>query len=394
MRTPWRSSQTVTRLADAALAAVLLAVGESEVWLRWTDGTVGVTPHGHQPERALLIVVFTVPLVWRRSRPMTVLLTICAGLVVQLILVVPQAPFLAGLVPMVIANYSAAVYAAARVRVLSLLAVGAVELTAYLRVPSERAGGEVMFAVLAAVGTWVVGDVVRARSRHAQRAVDEARTRAVAREAAAAAALSDERARIARELHDVIAHGVSVMGVQAAAARMQLDADPEAARAALRGIESTARSSIAELQRLLAVLRGAGPDAGREPQPGMSRLPALVDQVRDAGLPVTLRLPTDLPALSPGVGLAAYRIVQEALTNALKYAHAPTTVTVSCAFGELVLEIRDCGPGRVNGQAGHGLAGMRERAELYGGTLTAGPDTSHGGFAVCARLPLSAESRP
>lgn len=374
----------------AALA--LLAVGQSQVWFGWTDGGIGGAPSGSEALRALLVIAFTVPLAWRRSRPLITELTICAALVVQLVFVAPQVSFLVGLAPMAVANYSVAAYAPARVRMVGLLAIFTVELVIFARIPSERAGGEVLFAIFVALGTWMVGDVVRARSANAARAMDQARGLVIERDAAAAAALVDERARIARELHDVIAHSVSVMGVQAGAARMLLDSDPDAAREALRGIEVTARSSVAELQRLLAVLRDDDVSPALTPQPGLAQLPALVEQVRAAGLPVHVATLGAATNIAPGVDLAAYRIVQEALTNALKYAGAPTSVQIRYEGADLHIEVRDAGSwsSAAPAGAGHGLVGMQERAQLYGGTCRAAPDPA-GGFVVRARLPIGSE---
>jgi signal transduction histidine kinase len=376
---------------DALLAAVLLGVGQTQVWLGWSDGGVGIVPHGQHLARAGLVIAFTAPLAWRRRRPLAVVVTVCVAIAVQLLVVVAYVPFLTGLLPMAVASYSAAAYAP-RWRVASLPVVFAAEAVIYARIPEERVGGEVLFAVFVLLGTWVVGDVVRQRWLRAEKVVGAARELVAEREAAAAAALADERARIARELHDVIAHSVSVMGVQAGAARTLIDTDPDAARAALRCVEATARSAVGELHRLLTVLRDDDAASERTPQPGLGQLRALVEQVQAAGLPVELCV-ADVPVLSPGLDLAAFRIVQEALTNALKHAAAPTIVTVRHSDAGLHLEVRDHGPGRPDGSSGggHGLIGMRERAQLYGGVLRAvnHPD---GGFVVDLQLPAGTEA--
>lgn len=177
------------------------------------------------------------------------------------------------------------------------------------------------------------------------------------------------------------------MAVQAGAARTLIDTEPDAARAALLSVEAAARSAVGELQRLLTVLRDDDAAPDRNPQPGLGQLRVLVEQVRAAGLPVELSI-VELPPLSPGVDLAAFRIVQESLTNALKHAGAPTTVTVDHTDAGLHIEVRDFGPGRrANGRGGgHGLIGMRERAQLYGGVLRAA-DHPDGGFVVDLQLP-------
>ncbi len=371
---------------------MLLVLGMSQVWLGWNDGGIGVPPQGQQLARAVLVVGVTVPLAARRHHPLAVNLMVCAALVVQVLLVAPYAPFLPALLALLIVNYSTAVYAPNRVRGLGLLAVFAVETVFYLRIPEERVGGEVVFAVVVAVGTWVVGDLVRSRWRGAEALADSARSLVAEQDARASAILAGERSRIARELHDVIAHSVSVMGVQAGAARVLLEGDPKAAREALLEIEATARFSVLELQRMVTILRAADSSALREPQPGLAQVPELIERVRAAGLPVTLTVEGPAPRLAPGVDLAAYRIAQEALTNALKHAQAPTSVRICFRDNEVKLEVLDDGSD-VTGSGpggGHGLVGMRERVLLYGGTLEVGPRPDRG-YRVAAMLPVTVE---
>jgi signal transduction histidine kinase len=376
------------------VCVVLLTVGESQVWLSWSDGGVGDVPTGHRLVRAALVVAFVAPLGWLRRRPLPAALVICGAITVQLLAVAPYVPFLAGLLPMAVANYGAAAYGS-RWRSLSLAAVFATEVVMYARIPEERATGEMLFGTFVALGTWAAGDVVRARLKRADRALSVAHTLVAEQEEVTAAALADERARIARELHDIIAHSVSVMGVQAGAARALMDSDSQAAREALRAIEATARSSVGELRRLLTVLRtdDTATDS-RAPQPGLAQLASLVDQVRAAGLPVDVTTNGVVGGLPPGVDLAAYRIVQEALTNALKHAGTPTAVEVIRHHGQVHVEVSNTGPARPRngrrGSAGHGLIGMRERVQLYGGTFDAGPSPD-GGFVVRAALPVAAD---
>jgi signal transduction histidine kinase len=230
----------------------------------------------------------------------------------------------------------------------------------------------------------VVGD----RERRAELAERE-------RDVAAREAVVAERARIARELHDVVAHGVSVMVVQAQAGPRLL-ADPGRAGDAFRSIETTGKQALVELRRLLGVLRGGDEVVPVAPQPGLASLESLVDQVRRAGMRVALRVEGEPQPLPPGLDLSAYRIVQEALTNTLKHAgRAEAEVVVRYDPGGLELEIVDNGSGpSSNGNgAGHGLVGMRERVALYGGVLHTGSRNGHG-YAVRARLPLAAEPGP
>lgn len=379
---------------EVLLPLLLLFVGEWEVWGGWHDGGVGALPHGHRLVRALLVAAFVLPLVWRRRRPLVMLTATCTAIIVQLVAVTPYVPFLAGLLPMAVGNYTVAAYAR-RWRLAGLVVMLIAEAVIYLRIPEERVAGEVLFATFVALGTWVVGDVVRVRSSRAQQALGAARTLAAETAALTAAALADERARIARELHDVIAHTVSVMGVQAGAARTLMDRDPDAAREALHAIESAARSSVTELQRLLAVLRDDDPDPPetRAPAPGLHRLPALVEQFIAAGLPVEMRLDGDHP-LDAGLDLAAFRIVQEALTNALKHAGTATMLRVARDGERVRITVRNDAPsGAVvaPNPAGHGLIGMRERVELYGGVIHVGVQAD-GGFLVDATLPVTADT--
>jgi signal transduction histidine kinase len=380
--------------ADALLAGALLVLAQWQVWGAWHDGGVGVPSYGDRLARAALAVVMTAPLALRRRYPLPVAAAVCAGIVGQLVAVTAWVPFLTGLLPMAIANYTAAAYAR-RWRWAALVFVLATEAVVFARIPEERASGEVLFALFVALGTWTAGDVVRARSHRAQQALGDAQVLLAQSEAMTAAALADERRRIARELHDVIAHSVSVMGVQAGAARLLVAADPEAARAALLEVEGTARSSVEELARLLAVLRDDDHASGDlAPQPGLAQLEALVAQVRTAGVDVSLRTEGDLSGLPPGVDLAAFRVAQEALTNVLKHSGAPTRVRVERRDGHLGVEVTndrsadgDRLRGRSTGGARHGLIGMRERVQLYGGTLQAGPCPA-GGFTVRAVLPV------
>jgi len=245
--------------------------------------------------------------------------------------------------------------------------------------------------LMIALVAFFVGRTVHNGRAYTAALEERARAAEENQQALAEQAVADERRRIARELHDVVAHHVSVMGVLATGARRVLARDPAAADEALTTIEETGRTALREMRRLLTVLRTeAEPDAELAPQPGLAGIEALVEQVREAGLSVTLRVSGDRVPLDPGVALTVYRIVQEALTNTLKHA-GEATAEVRLDFGRLWLhlEISDTGRGpRPDGdRVGHGLLGMRERVALYGGTLRTGPRPG-GGFRVSARIPL------
>jgi signal transduction histidine kinase len=258
------------------------------------------------------------------------------------------------------------------------------------------------FVSLALVGAWVLGD--RARVQRALAAELAERAARLERERAAEArrAVAEERTRIARELHDVVAHHVSMMVVQAEAGPVAVEGDPARAAGAFEAIAATGRQALVEMRRLLGVLRGDGDrdqTPSLAPQPGLADVGSLVEQVGRAGLRVELVVEGTEAPLPAGVDLSAYRIVQEALTNAVKHA-GPGRARVLVRYGEHDLEVhvRDEG-GRgpalarpADGRAGQGLVGMRERVNLFGGELHAGPGPD-GGFTVDARLPLRGPGR-
>ena len=223
---------------------------------------------------------------------------------------------------------------------------------------------------------WLIGRFIRRRERE--------------HEGAARAAILDERARIARELHDVVAHGISVMVVQAVGGRAALGQPDHPSSGAFDAIEETGKQSLAEMRRLLGVLRAVEGEAMLVPQPGLRELDALVERAREGGLTVDVEVSGSPRELPPGVDLSAYRVVQEALTNAIKHA-GPAKVSLQVAYepDALAVLVADDGAGGapINGHGGHGLIGMRERAELYGGDLHAGPRAG-GGYEVRVRLPL------
>jgi signal transduction histidine kinase len=369
---------------DVALALCLLAVSESEVWLGWHDGGDGV-PSGARPVEAIVLAVPAVALAWRRRSSTAVAVVIGGAAVVQVAAVARYAPFLPLLLPLLLANYANAVYGRTRIRIVGLAAVAAGVAAVVGLIPEARTSSEALFSAVVVAGSWLVGDVVRQRQQRLE-------TVEASRQEWARAAVAEERVRIARELHDVVAHSVSLMGVQAGAARVLLDEDVARARQALASIEVTARDSVAELQRLLAILRTADAEE-LEPQPTLSDLPALAAATRAAGLAVSLDTDDRAAHLAPGPSLAAYRIVQEALTNVLKHARATRAdVRVGIAGDSLEVEVVDDGRGpALRRRRGHGLIGMHERVTLYGGTLEAGRRAG-GGFTVRARFPLGGRS--
>jgi signal transduction histidine kinase len=363
--------------SDAALAVAVAAFLQPEIWT--SDDYLTASKAIYVPGALLM----TLPLAWRRRAPLAVVAVVMGALVVESLAVGSAPTPDSSLVAWLLAIYTVAAHCD-RVQALvgGALSVGAG--LVWIGVDDW------LFPVVVFGGAWLAGRMVRQREVHAR--VVEERSAALdrEREANARAAAAEERARIARELHDVLSHSVSVMVVQAGAERMALGSDRAATGETLEAIERTGRQALAEMRRLLGMLRVGGEPPAHTPQPTLGELDELVAQVREAGLPVELHFEGEPTALPPGVAVSAYRIVQEALTNVLKHAGpARARVIVRYASRELELEIADDGRGsRAVGDPGHGLVGMRERVALYGGDFDAGARNG-GGFVVRARLPLA-----
>jgi signal transduction histidine kinase len=370
----------VARIADAGVVAVLVVSGQLVVW------TASAGPLAEdRPVHAVLLAVITVPLFWRRYRPLPTLLLVLGATWVQF-QVGGQAfqPWFAVLLGL----YAVAAHA---VRWQALAGAAAVTaMTLAVDVPKLAAGDpvdEVLPAWFVLAGVWGLGRWMRHR-RHETEALTD-RAAAAERESAeqAARAVAEERARIARELHDLVAHSMGVIVIQSQAGQRAVDAEPEAARAALAAIETAGRQGLTEMRRLLGLLTGPS-TTSVAPQPGLRDLDDMVARLRAAGVPVDVTVTGDVAALPAGVDLAAYRIVQEALTNVLKHAGA-TAVQVCVRIGGGAVEVEVCDDGRGTGSGsgsdGHGLIGMRERAALYGGSVQAGP-LPGGGYRVRSRL--------
>ena len=252
----------------------------------------------------------------------------------------------------------------------------------------NHATGDLMLQPALFVIAWLAGYGLRGRAEQAEAAEQRAAQAERDRETAARIAVAEERSRIARELHDIVAHAVSVMVLQTGAVRHRLPASDD--REALVEVEKTGRAALTEMRRLLGALR-EDDDLELAPQPGLATLDSLVEAFRRSGLPVQVQVDGEEVPLPRALDLSAYRIVQEALTNTRRHARA-TRACVRLSYGPdaLQVEITDDGRGPVNPRAGHGLIGMRERAALYGGSLDAGP-TARGGFRVAAAFPLGAD---
>jgi signal transduction histidine kinase len=371
--------------ADAVLAGALVIAGQVEVWLAGADAGL---EDGQRVVLAASTAVGAVMLVWRRRWPLAI------GLLVPLVEMVVVAAvtdygtvstFLASL----IALYTAAAWSGSRWWWLVLP----------LRVVAGVTVGEDA-ADWAFVGGLAVVSVVAGRVVHNSRRVADELARVNEalrdeRETTARLMISEERTAIAREVHDILAHTVSVMVVQAEMAEELFDKDGQRSRSAITSVQSTGREALTELRRILAFLRTSDSiDADIQPQPQLARLPELVESLGEAGLTVSVTVTGEVRRLAPGVDLCAFRVVQEALTNVLRHSGCSTArADLRYHRNAIEVEIVDDGSGRsapvtLEG-AGHGLRGMRERVALYGGEITTGPKAG-GGFVVRARLPDAA----
>lgn len=378
------------RGSDGILAAALAAAAEFQFWF-------ARPPHlaltGTPWLVAALYAVSTGAVAWRRTRPVEALVAAGGSWLIAEQLVGnypnggPLAPFLA----VVVAFYSHGAYAeGTKALRVGIAALGVLAVLDAARSGLQLRDGLQPGASLVLGVAWVVGAEVGRRRREVTRLRAQAAALEAEREQNARAAVAEERARIARELHDVVAHSVSVMVVQAQAGPRLLR-DHDAASDAFGSIEQVGRGALVELRRLLGVLRTDNQQPATAPQPGLGSLTPLLEQVRASGVPVSVSVGGEPVRLPPGIELSAYRIVQEALTNTIKHA-GPATAEVVIRYGTYVLEIevRDDGngPTAVGDDVGHGLIGMRERVAIYGGELESGARPG-GGFHVRARLPIN-----
>jgi signal transduction histidine kinase len=381
-------------LADALLAGLLAAF--SLVALVYANGDCDGACRPGGTAATGLILAQTLPLAWRRRHPLAV--SLVTGLATAGYGLAPY-PDLAMPVPVggLVGMYSVAAWGSRRA---ALVAGGVAAAVVAVVMSLPRTDADLVdaaFASLGLAGAWVLGDRARVQRALAAELSDRAVRLEREREGEARRAVASERARIARELHDVVAHHVSMMVVQAEAGPLAVERDPARAAGAFAAIAATGRQALVEMRRLLGVLRGDGQAPSLAPQPGLDQVPSLVEQVARAGLEVELVVEGEKAPLPAGVELSAYRIVQEALTNAVRHA-GPGRARVLVRYGErdLELTVRDEGggggaapAGGPPSRSGQGLVGMRERVSLFGGELHAGPGPD-GGFTVAARLPLGA----
>jgi signal transduction histidine kinase len=358
----------------------------------------GLASFAQEGYGGILGVGMLAPLVWRRSHPEQVFFFVSGVAVLQWL---SGTNLMGGNAGLLVALYAISVYGEVKYSRIALAVGGLGVLMATARYYSNsdwRQQITMMVALGALVfGVWAFGERRRTRGLYVAQLEERAAQLERDRDREAKLAVSNERTRIAREIHDVVAHGLSIMIVQADGGLYAADASPEQAKKALATIGDTGRASLTEMRKMLGLLKqdsqpGLDPDQPR-PQPGISSLPELIENVRQAGLSVDYQVtgtPRDLPAL---LGLTAYRIVQEGLTNTLKHAGPGARTSVHLDFGREMLTVVVSDDGRGGGVApstdpGHGLVGMRQRASISGGTVNAGPKAG-GGYEVVAKLPYN-----
>ena len=373
----------MTRLPriDVAIATAVAAYGVIEAAVRgapapWFAG----------------VLAATLPLAWRRRAPVAVTVWVLALMILAGVIAEPTMDTVLPLPLVVVLGFTCGQCARTAAGAFGGAAgiSGSLVAAVALAPPAENTVAEDLVALAVVVGgATVAGRLVRLRQLENVRLGELASRLVAERDERAYAAVLEERARIARELHDVVAHSVSLIAVQAAAAEELLDRDTQRARQSMRAVQDAARGTMTDMRRLLTILREEGDAPGLSPATGLSAVPELVEQARSGGLAVTLRQEGEAAPLPAGLDLSGYRIVQEALTNVRKHAPgAPTQVLVRSRPDELLIEVVNAlagGTTAVNG-AGHGIAGMRERVRIYGGELAAGPQGDS--FVVRARLPI------
>ena len=367
------------------VVAVLFLSAQVQIWIEPTAYEVG-----GRTLNAFVAVAFTAPLLVARIWPLPVLLVVLGSAAANGALGSELGqPWFAVL----LAVYALGAHASTGSAGLGMgIVAGGV--LAY-DIPRLRDGtpiDQVVPAWFIVAGVWGLGRWMQHRRRELDTLTERTEAAEHDRHVAEVAAVAHERARIARELHDLVAHSLAVIVLQAQAAGRVLDDDLASARQALEAIDSTGRAGLEELRRLLELLVDTSEDSDVEPRPGLQHLDRLVDRVRGAGLPVSVTIEGESRPLSPGVDMSAYRIVQEALTNTLKHAGRPATASVALTYLPGALDIRvvnsgtsAAGGARAEEVPGYGLIGMRERAALYGGHIEAGP--VDGGFSVSVSMP-------
>jgi signal transduction histidine kinase len=375
---------------DVALAVLLAAASSAQIAFGNRGVPVGA---GWTVVRYLAVAAACGALPFRRRFAVPVLGVVAAAVAVLTALGGPGGGLISGGGSLAVLAVPVAVYGVATTsmspgRAAGIGAAVAVIVAGALSAAGGPDWGAGLLTLALAAAGWLAGENTRSRRAHLAGVLERAAEREREREQQARQAGAEERLRIARELHDVVAHAMSIIAVRSGVARMVIDVRPDEAREALGIIEGTSRQALAELRLLVGVLRGhETQDADREPAPGLAELPSLIGRITEAGVSVGLHVEGEPRALSPGVDLSAYRIVQEALTNVVRHAApAAAELTVRYQPNEVVIEVtNNARTHPAQNGTGHGIAGMRERAAVYGGRLIAEPTDN--GFRVQARIP-------
>jgi signal transduction histidine kinase len=376
--------------ADWAPALALTAFAQLNLRFGLDNSSV----FGPPAAAASVTAIATAVLVLRRRLPLTTVVVVAAAVALPEILTTLTITLWGDLVPLLIAVYSVARHADRARAASGLLLAAAAVAFVMLRIPVLGTTGNIPFTAVPMLGLFVLGLVLRQRAERHQELARSARALEHERAAQIEQAIADERARIARELHDLVAHSVSVMVVQAGAAEDLLDRNPAAAREPLGVVQETGRQAVQELSTMLGLLRRPPGPVELAPQPDERGIPALVERIRASGLDLEARI-GDVPPLPPGIGLALYRVTQEGLTNALKHAPGGTATLALAGDGcSVTLEIVNGlgARGSASVGTGNGLVGIRERVAVHGGTMEAGR-TDDGRFRLRVLLPLPAGRR-
>ena len=385
MATPTNGSSLDDAPASGRIQTVVLAVAPIVVL---GLGVFAIDDNNGRSGGGLTLLLVVLPLLVRRRWPIPVFFVISAGAVMTS--VATGDPWVE-VAAVVLASFTVGELATDRIRS-ALVVVGVAALMPVGFALEEAASFETaVLPFIVLIPSWFLGDIVRSRRIEAAARAEAIERSLREREERLRSVAAEERRHVARELHDIVAHAVSVMVIQAGAARQVIRTRPAEAEEALLAVETTGREAMTELRRFLGALSDDDEPAGLAPQPGIEALPALVERVRDAGLPASLEVDGVPRAVPSSLDVTVYRIAQEALTNALRYARMATTlVKLSWEPEQLRVEILDDGPATGEaGSSGRGLVGMAERASLVGGRLEAGPRLG-GGYAVRAWLPLEA----
>lgn len=378
---------------DGLIAIVFTVIAVASVFGQDLEVRDGRDYHEPGLLAAVTAASTCLPIAFRRRAPLTALTIGAAAIFVHVFARWPE-----GMLPLavVLLAYTVGAWCPLRQALVGVAVPTVLVIGLWIRDVPGITGFGVLGVIAQFVAAWALGVAFRSRRAATDARVSEAEKRAEAEGQRAARVLAEERLRIAQELHDVVAHSMSVIAVQAGVGAHVIDERPDEARTALAAISATSRQALAEMRRMLGMLRGSEGDRAPAPAPGLVDLPRLVEDVRAAGVPAALHVEGAAGTVHPGVELSAYRVVQEALTNVIKHAGAATRVDVTVRYlpGSLSVEVRDDGRGLAaqgrNGDdgegSGHGLVGMRERVEMWGGDLSVGPNPG-GGYRVSAVLP-------